>query len=50
MWRGQLLAQKFSVKSSAAEQKSIQSQLDSLVLGEHSQIASLESTARGSKI
>ncbi len=31
-----------SVKSSAAEQKQIQSQLDSLVLGEHSQIASLK--------
>ncbi|EFN6180692.1 HlyD family secretion protein [Escherichia coli] len=40
--RQNYLAQEASVKSSAAEQKQIQSQLDSLVLGEHSQIASLK--------
>ncbi|XPE67208.1 efflux RND transporter periplasmic adaptor subunit [Shigella flexneri] len=42
MARQNYLAQEASVKSSAAEQKQIQSQLDSLVLGEHSQIASLK--------
>ncbi|AMG92660.1 HlyD family secretion protein [Citrobacter amalonaticus] len=40
--RQNYLAQEASVKSSAAEQQQIQSQLDSLVLGEHSQIASLK--------
>ena len=40
--RQNYLAQEASVKSSAAEQKQIQSQLNSLVLGEHSQIASLK--------
>lgn len=42
MARQNYLAQEASVKSSAAEQKQIQSQLDSPVLGEHSQIASLK--------
>lgn len=40
--RQNYLAQEASVKSSAAEQQQIQSQLDSLVMGEHSQIASLK--------
>ena len=40
--RQNYLAQEASVKSSAAEQKQIQSELDSMVLGEHSQIASLK--------
>lgn len=40
--RQNYLAQEASVKSSAAEQRQIQSELDSMVLGEHSQIASLK--------
>lgn len=40
--RQNYLAQEATVKSSAAEQQQIQSQLDSQVLGEHSQIASLK--------
>ncbi|RRQ59198.1 HlyD family secretion protein, partial [Enterococcus faecium] len=41
--RQNYLAQEASVKSSVAEQQQIQSQLDSLILGENSQIASLKS-------
>ncbi|MEY8782862.1 HlyD family secretion protein [Citrobacter freundii] len=40
--RQNYLAQEASVKSSVAEQQQIQSQLDSLILGENSQIASLK--------
>lgn len=40
--RQNYLAQEASVKSSTAEQAQIQSQIDSLVSGEHSQIASLK--------